>query len=75
MALRIALAFLVIIADNSESLVNLKYTLNISNIGIIPFGLAESLIALIAIYRIASALVLVPWSSLEIILYIYYNKI
>ena len=52
-----ALALLVIIANDSESLVNFKYALNISNIEIIPFSFAELLIALIAIYKIALALV------------------
>ena len=44
-----ALAFLVIVANSSKSLVNLKYTLNINNIRIILFSPTKSLIALIAI--------------------------
>ena len=44
-----ALAFLIIIANNSKSLINFKYIPNINNIRIIPFSPTKSLIALIAI--------------------------
>ena len=49
MVLRMALAFLVTVANGGESLINFRYILNINSIGIIPFGLTKSLIALIAI--------------------------
>jgi hypothetical protein len=66
-ALQIALVLLVIISDNTEFFVILGYAPNIRSIGIILSGLAESLIALTAIYRLALALV--SRSLLHMILY------
>jgi hypothetical protein len=71
--LQIALVLLVIISDSTEFSIILGYTPNTRSIGIILSGLAESLIVLIAIYRIALALV--SRSLLYIILYAYRKKI
>jgi hypothetical protein len=49
---QIALAFLAIVSDGRSISVILRYKPKISNIRIILFGLAESLIALIVIYKI-----------------------
>jgi hypothetical protein len=65
--LQIVLALLVIISDSTEFSVILGYALNTRSIGIIPSGPAESLTALIAIYRLALALV--SRSSSYMILY------
>jgi hypothetical protein len=53
--------------------VTLRYIPNTRNIGIIPSGLAESLIVLTTIYRLA--LVLVSRNLSYIILYTCYKKI
>jgi hypothetical protein len=71
--LQIALVLLVIISDSTEFSIILGYILNIRNIGIIPSGLAELLIALIVIYRLA--LVLVSRNLLHIILYTCCKKV
>jgi hypothetical protein len=55
--LQIVLVLLVIVSDSTEFSVILGYALNTRSIGIILSGLAESLIALIVIYRLALALV------------------
>jgi hypothetical protein len=65
--LQIVLVFLVIINGNTEFFVILGYALNTRSISIIPSGPAELLIALIAIYRLVSALV--SRSLLYMILY------
>jgi hypothetical protein len=70
--LQIVLVLLVIISDSTEFFIILGYMLNTRNIDIILSGPAESLIALIIIYRLA--LVLISQNLLYIILYIYYKK-
>jgi hypothetical protein len=70
--LRIVLVLLVIISNSTKFSVILGYTLNIRSIGIIPSGPAESLIVLIAIYKLV--LVLVSRSLLYMILYTCYKK-
>jgi hypothetical protein len=72
-ALQIVSVLLVIISDSTEFSVILGYMPNIRNIGIIPSGLAESLTALIVIYRLV--LVLVSRSLLHMILYACCKKV
>jgi hypothetical protein len=70
--LQIVLVLLVIISNSTEFSVILGYMLNTRNVGIILSGLAESLIVLIAIYRLA--LVLVSRNLLHMILYTCYKR-
>jgi hypothetical protein len=73
MALQIVSVLLVIINDGTEFSIILGYMLNTRNIGIIPSGPAELLIALIVIYRLA--LILVSRSLLYMILYTCRKKV
>jgi hypothetical protein len=72
-ALQIVSVLLIIISDSTKFSIILGYALNIRNIDIILSGPAESLIALIVIYRLV--LILVSRNSLYMILYTCYKRV